>query len=143
MSALYLLAAGLALPVMHDKLGRPRPDLRQVDLVLALRARQAHPTLAVGAPQWTVHREPLVDGLRDGAHRLLAIPSSRLAAWRLGAVFGRSLRKRSRLSFASPAQFLDQLLKLIDSALLPLDEALQLADAAQKLRVDFNQLLVT
>jgi hypothetical protein len=43
----------------------------------------------------------------------------------------------------SPSQVLDQPLEIIDSALLPFDDALQLADAAQKLRVDLNQLLVT
>ena len=76
MPTLHLLAAGLAVPVMDDELGRPRADLRQVDLILALLARKADPAMAVGAPQGTVHGEPLVDALRDGAHRRLPTPTA-------------------------------------------------------------------
>jgi hypothetical protein len=132
-----------ALAVMEDEFGRPRADLRQVNLVLAFLAHPMHRALADLAQRRAVHLEGLVDLLRDRPASALSVPLGRLTARPLGVALRLSLRERRGLAFAATSQLLNDLLQLFDPTLLPLDPPLLLSDPASELRVLLKEFLVS
>jgi hypothetical protein len=139
-----------ALAVVEDEFGRPRTDLRQVNLILAFLAHPMHWALADLAQRRAVHLEGLVDLLRDRPASALSVPLARLTARPLGVALRLPLRKRGGLAFAATSQLLDDFLQLFDPTLLPLhpllllsDPVPLLADPASELRVLLKEFLVS
>jgi hypothetical protein len=79
MSTLHATSAILAFTMMDYELSRHRADRGKIDLVLALLALQANPALAALTVQRTRHVKTLIDALRDGTSRHLAVLRSGLA----------------------------------------------------------------
>ncbi|HEV7505659.1 MAG TPA: hypothetical protein VGS07_12155 [Thermoanaerobaculia bacterium] len=127
---------------MKEKFDRPRANLWQVDLDLAFLADQAHFAVTGFAEQGTVDFDRLVDALGTGTARLLAVALAGLTPRRLGIALRFPFRERCRLALATPPQLLDDLLQLLDSAILLQQPAPQLSVLLKKFLVSLHQLRI-
>jgi hypothetical protein len=125
MPALTVATAALALAKMNVELAHDRLAWNFF-LILLLNVRFADLVAAVGTSSRELGFVNFIDVLGRRPMTVFAVPRPALASWGFGMLLGRLLGKGCRLAFARALTLFEELAKLLDLGVTPLQGGFQL-----------------